>query len=240
MDKTRYKKFVALQVCGLILLLCGQWAFAMVLFVVGHIMSVRPQKETRERVVDRQTVANAIQNQPQPAYDPADYWKNPPVPESVIPEPVIEEKPSFGESPNKKPYKPKADPYKGLKSVISTLTEEDGSYSKYQPNAFVIRGAKGRPLLCDYDDNGVPTDNGVELEPGESWIENLYGSHGIDGCSVVLVHAVKGSEQNLVKALQVHRVQRKGKPVSVGEMARDGVLLDVAESLRASYLEEVS
>jgi hypothetical protein len=236
MDKARYKKFIALQVCGLVLLLCGQWAFAMVLFVVGHIMSVRPV-ETRETVtvVEREQIEGAIQSEPQPPRDrdPADYWKDTPSP--VATPPPVEEKESFGESPNKKYRKRKGDPYKGLKSVITTLVEDN----TYPPNAFVIRGAKGKPLLCDYDDNGVPTDVGIELEPGEGWITSLCGPNGLDSSSVVLVHAVKGEEQNLVKALQVHKVQRKGRSVSVGEMARDGVLLDVAESLRGSFIEEV-
>ena len=231
MEKTRYKKFVALQICGLVLLLCGQWPLAMVLFVIGHIMSVRPQKEVvqQEPVEARQTVEAAIQSQP----DPADYWKGG-LSETM---PVQESEPEPPEEPLNKRHRKNRDPYKGLKSVISPLTEGDGTYSKYPPNAFVIKGAKGKPLLCDYDEQGVPTDKGIELESSDAWLEH-FGTKGLDSSSVILVHAVKGSEQNLVKALQVHRVERKGKPVSVGEMSRDGVLMDVAESLRATYIEE--
>lgn len=237
MDRKRYKKFVALQVLGLILLLCGQWPLAMVLFVVGHIMSVRPQKEqVRETVVERQRVEAAIQT------DSADFWKDEfnttmPVPEKPVIEEPVAKKPA-PKKPAPKRRKPKADPFKGLNSVISTLTEEGFNSSKYPPNAFVIRGAQDKLMLCDYDDEGLPTDKGIEL--GSSGIASVNGPVQVDCSSFVLVHVVKGSEESLVKALQVHRVNRKGKAVSISELAGDGILLDVARFMRVSYMEEVS
>jgi len=242
MNKKKYKKYVAMQLIGLGLLLCGQWPIAMAVFVISHIMSAKPSEEPVQR---------AVQSEPEPVEDDtADYWKEEVSrykrPESVQKpcdtQPKAKRKIDYGEPLNRVKEKVKAkfkgDPREGLKSVRTMVLEDDGSMPTYKPNAFVIRGVKGLPLLCDYDKNGKPTDAGMELHGG-GWVKDICGPLGVEASSVVLVHAVKGESSNLIKALQVHEVQRKGKPITVAEMARDGVLLEVAESLRESYIEEV-
>ena len=215
MDKIRYKKFVALQILGLVFILCGQWPLGMVAFVVAHIMSAKPREEVVEREVVRETIREESRYT-----EPEEEWKS----SYTEPEPEPESR-----------YNPNAG--EGLKAWKMNI-EDDGP-SGYEPNAFVIRGAKGTPMLCDFDDDGNATDTGCEIS-ADGWLGELCSEAGMRGTAVVLVHAVRGETGHLLKGLQVNDIDRNGRPLEVSTMAKDGILLEVAESLREDYVREVS
>jgi len=214
MNRKKYNKFVAMQIFGLVLLLCGQWGWAMAMFVMAHILSVKPVDDV-------------------PAQAPVEPRKK------MAYERLTEEgsKRALKIVKKIKVQKKLKDPWKNLTAKSKIMREDDGSLSSFEPNAYVIRGSRGFPVACDYDDDGVPTDRGCEVS-GEGWLDELCDEGGMNSTAVVLVHIIKGEDGHLLKALQVNDVKRNGKPLTVSEMAEDGVLLGVAQSLRESYVEE--
>lgn len=171
-------------------------------------------------------------------YYPEEEYCEPEEPVVTMAKPKV--KKSKPKTKRRKP-KAKAKPRNGkYRTTATTFKEDDGSYSPYPPNAFVIRGPQGTPVACDYDENGVPTDNGMEISQ-EGWLNEVCSEElGMRGTAVVLAHVVKGDSTCLVKALQVNDIEYNGRPMTVKQMAKDGKLLEIATALRASYVEEIS
>lgn len=241
MDRGTYKKWVGLQLLGLAFLLCGMWPVAMVIFVVGHIFQVKrtvrddppPSSAPTPKPCPRRMESDEYLDSETPVYYQEAY-------EEVYQEPVAT-KPKAKRKKAKAKAKPKTwKPRKGkYRTVSETLREDDGSYSKWEPNAYVIRGPQGTPVVCDYDEHGVPTDNGMEVS-ADGWLADVCSDEmGMRGTAVVLAHVVKGNNDCLVKALQVNDIEFNGRPATVKQMAQDGKLLEIAEALRQSYVEEV-
>lgn len=102
------------------------------------------------------------------------------------------------------------------------------------PNGVVVRGPGGKPILVDYDDDGKMVNSGTEVEIGD-WLSGIGKSIPED--MVILVHSVKGDGQMLLKSLEVNRILRNGKKMSVAQAAKEGVLPKFVETLREKFVK---
>jgi hypothetical protein len=121
-------------------------------------------------------------------------------------------------------------------SEASVVNLERGINPTDIPNGLVMRGPAGEPLLVDYDDNGQMCNSGTEVEIGK-WLPTIGKVIPVD--MVILVHSVKGEGQMLLKSLEVNRIMRDGKKLTVQEAAREGVLPQFAETIRQKYMESL-
>jgi hypothetical protein len=105
------------------------------------------------------------------------------------------------------------------------------------PNGFVFMGPNDKPMLVEFDDNGNAADDGLEIEIG-SWLNKLHEDNDLPGDAMVLVHFVEGESQILIKSLEVERLLREGKRISAMDVAKNGILRDLAKALREKYIRE--
>jgi hypothetical protein len=104
------------------------------------------------------------------------------------------------------------------------------------PNAYVIRGPSGGPVLVEYDDSGKPKSEGRDITI-QGWLE-MEGSCVMDGI-LILVHVVMGEEQMLLKRLRTTRLQLHGKNATIAQVARIGQLSNMAEKIRKDFVAEL-
>ena len=103
------------------------------------------------------------------------------------------------------------------------------------PNGFVVIGQMGLPVLIDFKDDGTPDNSGTELA-SDGWLAK--GKMGPD--LLALVHTVKGSEQMLIKALTIVRLNNDGKPISAVHLGRANKLMEVAKKIRDKFIEDMN
>ena len=111
------------------------------------------------------------------------------------------------------------------------------------PNGFIFRGAKGEPLLLDFDDNGnvvgPPTELAKRPDAQGKTGKDIYRASGVD--VVTFVHTVKGEVQMLIKDLFVVKLlEATGKkPLVIHKAFRDGKLSGMAKEIRQNYIKEI-
>ena len=106
------------------------------------------------------------------------------------------------------------------------------------PNGFVVVGPSGKPILVDFDDNGKSTDRGTEIDIS-GWQKKMRDGQ-LPVNTLILVHAVVGEQQILLKHLQSNILQWNGRDATVFEIAKKGSLNPLAEKIRRDYIDRKS
>ena len=106
------------------------------------------------------------------------------------------------------------------------------------PNGYVVMAASGRNILVDFDDNGKPATQAVEVSI-VGWPDILLEGGKVRPGVLVLVHTVKGDEQMLLKRLLAMQMMHDGKPTTIREIARMGKLNVMAEQMWKDYMKKL-
>lgn len=106
------------------------------------------------------------------------------------------------------------------------------------PNGFVIAGPDGKPLLIDFDENGVAQESGYALDLPNDWIPSVRPGGVLREDVLVLVHYIEG-EQYLVKALESNTLTNGSDAITVFELADRKLLKETAEEIWKRYVDSL-
>lgn len=107
------------------------------------------------------------------------------------------------------------------------------------PNGYVVRGPSGNNILVDFDDKGKPENKACEIVIKGWPVDVMTPTNQVRPEVLVLVHTVRGEEEILVKRLFASRLELEGKPITVEEIARKGMLNKVAENIWKTYVAKM-
>lgn len=214
------KQIIYVQIAALVMMLV-YYPLGILLFVMSSIMSLKQMNQaqnipdqSQECIMSKEAIASVIESEEQ----------------CVEKERVTRQKALDRETK-------KAENDKWQTVVEATILV---GYKKMSitdiPNGFVIRGPADKPVLVDFDEQGKLVSKGLEVEMGD-WLKG-FGDTVPDDV-VVLVHAVKGESQILIKSLEVNRIMKGGESIAVKEAARLNLLPQVVEALRETYMENM-
>jgi len=214
------KKIAYINIAALVMLLIGWWKVGMCLFIWANILALKgmrePQPVAEEPVKDVET---------QHTED--------------FEESIIGRRLSVDDIAAKRQEKEvrKAQNAKWQVTVEDSVSIEAGNVKPTDfPNGVVVCGPNKKPVLIDFDASGKLENKGTEISMGD-WLRNLGPELPDD--IVVLVHSVKGDDDMLVKSLEVNRILKDGKKITVDEAARLNCLTQVIEALFEKYVERL-
>ena len=215
------KRIIYMQIAALVLMLVGWWHLGLIFFILASVMALKsmnqaqqPPSKPNECIISKEAIDAATEATER----------------QVVRE--QEKRHKEHERETKKAERAK------WQTVVEATVLTDYKEMKLTdiPNGFVIMGPADKPVLVDFDEKGKLVSKGVEVEIS-NWLTGLGDKLPED--VVVLVHSIQGDDQMLIKSLEVNRILKDGKKVTVKEAARLNLLPQVVEALREKYLDNM-
>ena len=126
----------------------------------------------------------------------------------------------------------------GDSSQAADGVAEDGKMKSTDiPNGYVVLGPSGNCILVDFDEDGKASNQASEVSIN-GWPETMIKNGRINPDLLILVHSVKGESGMLVKRLLATQLAMDGKPTTVAQVAKKGMLSKMAEKVYLRYMDE--